>query len=204
MTERSEGATTDLGAADEPSGTWFLAGCAGLAGFFALEAALREPGQASSIAASSDDRGTTRGIVRAFGLAATLTPILRRLPGPRLPHAAAPAGLAMQAFGLSLRAWSMHTLRGSYSRTLATRGQQRVVDTGPYRLIRHPGYAGSLLAWLGFALTSSSIPAVGLVAGLLGRAYRDRITAEEILLLDELAPYAAYVHRTKKLVPFIW
>jgi len=67
MTERSERATTDLGAADEPSGTWFLAGCAGLAGFFALEAALREPGQASSIAASSDDRGTTRGIVRAFG-----------------------------------------------------------------------------------------------------------------------------------------
>ena len=202
MTHRSE--TTDRSATDGASGIWFLAGCAGLAGFFALEAALREPGQASSVAASSDDRGTTRGIVTAFGLTAILTPIMRRLPGPRLPAVAAPAGLAMQALGLSLRAWSMHTLRGSYSRTLGTRGRQPVVDTGPYRLIRHPGYAGSLLVWLGFALTSRSIPAVGLVAGSLGRAYRDRIAAEESLLLRDLAPYAAYRVRTKKVLPFIW
>ena len=98
----------------------------------------------------------------------------------------------------------MRTLGAAYSRTLRTDDAHAVVDEGPYRLIRHPGYAGSLLTWAGFALTSRSLPVVAVVTGLLGRAYRRRITAEEALLRRDLPGYTEYSHRTKRLVPLIW
>jgi hypothetical protein len=131
-----------------------VAGYAGIAGLFVLEALTRRRGVASSLGTSEDDQGTTRMIITAYALAADLPPLLRRLPVPRLPPATAPAGLILEATGLALRAWSMRTLGASYTRTLRTGEDQRVVDEGPYRLIRHPGYAGSLLTWSGFALAS--------------------------------------------------
>ena len=143
-------------------------------------------------------------IVVAGILSTTLSPALRHLPLRPLPRFAAPVGVALQATGLGLRIWSMRTLGSSYSRTLRAEEEQRVVDDGPYRLIRHPGYLGSLLIWTGFGLTSGSLPVVLTVSGLIGRAYRHRIAAEEDLLCRDLTGYLEYSGRTKKLIPFIW
>ena len=76
---------------------WLLAGYVGIAGFLALEALVRKPGSASSLDASGDDQGTTRMIGITYGLAAELPLVLRRVPAPQLPPAAAPAGLMVQA-----------------------------------------------------------------------------------------------------------
>lgn len=181
-----------------------MAGYAGLAGFFLMEALTRQHGAASSLGTSEDDQGTTRMIITAYALVADLPLLLRRLPVPQLPPAAGPAGLIVQTGGLALRAWSMRTLGASYTRMLRSDKDQRVVDEGPYRLVRHPGYAGSLLTWGGFALASRSAPVMGFVIGLLSWAYQRRITAEEELLRRELPGYAAYTDQTKKLIPFIW
>jgi protein-S-isoprenylcysteine O-methyltransferase Ste14 len=183
---------------------WFLAGYAGVAGFLALEAATRRRGTASSLDASSDDRGTTRLIVAAYAASVSLAPLLRRTPSARLPRGAAPFGVGLQALGLGLRWWSMRTLGRSYTRTLRTEDEQHVVDTGPYAFVRHPGYAGSMLIWTGFASTSRSAPVVVAVAALLGTAYQRRIAAEEVLLRRELPAYASYCERTKKLIPLLW
>jgi protein-S-isoprenylcysteine O-methyltransferase Ste14 len=183
---------------------WFVAGYAGTIGFFVLEATTRKRGSAASLRATSDDRGTTRMIVAAYGLAGELPLLLRRLPAPQLPKAAGPIGLTLQVSGLALRAWSMRTLGGSYTRTLRTDEEQRVIDGGPYRLVRHPGYTGSLLTWIGFALASRSVPVLVVVTGLLGRAYHYRIIAEEQLLRRELPGYAEYCHHTRKLIPYTW
>ena len=183
---------------------WLLAGYGGLAGFFALEALTRKRGAASSLAASPDDRGTTRVIVTAYVVAAAAPLTLRRVPLPQLPQLAGPLGVALQASGLALRTWSMRTLGTSYTRTLRTEDDQYVVDTGPYRFVRHPGYTGSLLTWAGFGLTSRNIPVFVLAAALLGRAYQQRIVAEENLLQRELSGYADYSRRTKRLLPFVW
>jgi protein-S-isoprenylcysteine O-methyltransferase Ste14 len=183
---------------------WLLAGYAGAAGFFVQELVLRQPGAASSLTASHDDDGTTRMLLASSGLAYGLPLVLRRLPVPLLPPAAAATGLIMQAGGLALRVWSMRTLGNFYTRTLRTAQDQHVVDTGPYRMIRHPGYSGALLVWTGLALTSRSALATVLVAGLMGRAYRRRIAAEENLLQHALPEYDSYRRRTKKLIPLTW
>jgi protein-S-isoprenylcysteine O-methyltransferase Ste14 len=183
---------------------WFVAGYAGVAGFFLLEAATRRRGVASSLDASRDDRGSTRMIVAAYATAAIVAPAVRALRRPRLPRAAAPFGLGLEVAGLGLRAWSMRTLGESYSRTLRVEGAQQVVESGPYRFARHPGYAGSLLIWTGFALTSRSFAVVEVVGALLSVAYHRRVGAEEALLRRELPGYVAYARRTRRLIPFVW
>jgi protein-S-isoprenylcysteine O-methyltransferase len=143
-------------------------------------------------------------IVAAYATAAVVAPLLRMIRGPQMPPATAPLGLGIEVAGLGLRAWSMRTLGSSYSRTLRVQGAQQVVDRGPYRFVRHPGYAGSLLIWTGFALTSRSFTVVEVVGGLLGIAYHRRVAAEEALLRRELPGYVAYAKRTRRLIPFVW
>jgi protein-S-isoprenylcysteine O-methyltransferase Ste14 len=184
---------------------WILAGYGGLLGFFVLERLLRRPGDASALTASERDQGTTWLIIAAYAAATDLPLVSRRLPMGRLPPAVAPAGLAVQAAGLALRAHSMRTLGASYTRTLRTEGEQQVlVKTGAYRVIRHPGYLGSLLTWTGFALTSRSLPTIALISGLLGVAYGRRISAEEQMLRRQITSYEQYAERTARLIPFVW
>lgn len=183
---------------------WFRTGYAGIIGFFALEITTREPGAASNLQASGGDRGTTSKIGIAYAVASELPLVLRRLPTPQLPRQAGPVGLIVQASGLALRAWSMRTLGSSYSRTLRTDEAQYLVMTGPYHWVRHPGYTGSLLVWLGYALTSRNLPALLMITALLGRVYYQRINAEEALLERDLPGYEAYSQHTHKLIPFVW
>jgi protein-S-isoprenylcysteine O-methyltransferase Ste14 len=183
---------------------WFGAGAAGLSGFFAVEALVRAPGEASDLHAGTEDAGSTRGIAVAASLAALSAPLLRRLPLRPLPRWCAPLGLLVLGAGLALRVWSMQTLAESYSRTLRVTNEQQVTERGPYRRVRHPGYAGSLLVWSGFGLTSGSAAVLGTVATLLVPAYVRRMEAEERLLAQQLPGYESYAQRTTRLVPNVW
>jgi protein-S-isoprenylcysteine O-methyltransferase len=188
------------------SDPWLVAGLVGLTGFFALEALLRDRGRDASSLASDDDRSTTAAVGSAYALTLALAPVVRLVPLARLPPAAGVVGVVAEVAGLALRAWSMRTLgRHYYSRTLRTVAGQSTVDGGPYAVVRHPGYAGSLLVWAGFALATRSPLVVVLVAVALGGAYRRRIAVEERLLARDLPDYAAYARRTPwRVVPGVW
>ncbi|ANW20001.1 isoprenylcysteine carboxylmethyltransferase family protein [Streptomyces clavuligerus] len=156
---------------------------------------------AASWRAGAADRGSTALLPAAFAGALLLGALL---PGA-LPAAARWAGVGAVAAGLLLRAWGMRTLGAYYTRTLRTAPGQRVVRTGPYRLIRHPGYAGSLLVWTGWALGLGKGLAAVAVAVLLGAAYGWRIAAEERILLAVFGEeYAEYRRRTKRLLPYVY
>jgi protein-S-isoprenylcysteine O-methyltransferase Ste14 len=81
---------------------------------------------------------------------------------------------------------------------------QRVVSSGPYRWIRHPGYAGGLLVYLATPIFLDSIwaclPAILLTALLVLRT-----ALEDRFLQDELAGYREYAGRVRyRLVPGVW
>lgn len=181
------------------------AGYVGLTGFIAMEAVWRRPVDAAKIRTTGDDAGSTRGLVVCYAMAATLPLLDNARIRPPMPIAAGPIGLVLQAAGIALRAKSMRVLGESYTRTLRTEpGSQRLVDDGPYRWVRHPGYAGSLLVWAGFACTRRSVPVAAAGLGMIVAGYRRRITAEERMLVRDIPGYRQYAARTKRLVPGFW
>ncbi|MFJ5123288.1 methyltransferase [Kitasatospora sp. NPDC088548] len=165
----------------------------------------REDAAAGTWRADGRDRGSTRLLLSCYAASAAVVVLFGRASIGELPGWARWFGVALLAAGLALRAWGMHTLGRYYTRTLRTVDAQRVVREGPYRLIRHPGYCGSLLVWTGYALGLGSWPATLIVAALLLVAYTWRIGAEERLLLTAFGDeYAAYRRGSKRLIPFVY
>lgn len=90
------------------------------------------------------------------------------------------------------------------SRTIQVEAGQRVISTGPYRVVRHPLYSGSLVMWLASPLALGSYIAWPAFA-LLIPFYVIRLLNEEKVLRQELPGYSEYCLRTRfRLVPFVW
>lgn len=182
----------------------------GLIGAFVFaERLLRRGKDATSLAAGKADQGTTRALGIAFGvsfLALLMAPILNRQRIGRIPASPlAWGGIAAMAAGLGIRIWAARALGAFYTRTLRTSARQHIVAAGPYRRVRHPGYLGSLLLWLGAGMAGANWLAVVAIALSMGRAYRLRILAEEAMLSDARPEeYAKYAARTWRLVPFLY
>jgi protein-S-isoprenylcysteine O-methyltransferase Ste14 len=67
----------------------------------------------------------------------------------------------------------------STPQTLRVGAGHRIVEAGPYALVRHPGYAGSLLMWFGFGFALTSVPATVAIMVPMLAAYARSIEAEE-------------------------
>ncbi len=119
-----------------------------------------------------------------------------------------PAVLVVLAEAMVLLGYGVIVLvfrENSYaSRVVTVVAGQQVISTGPYAVVRHPMYAGTILMLLFTPLALGSywaLPAFLLVVPLLGW----RILDEERLLLKELPGYAEYRRRTPyRLVPHVW
>jgi len=129
------------------------------------------------------------------------------VPGATVPH---PRGFYLVGFclflgGLILRWYSIGYLGRYFTVDVSISAEHRLIDSGPYRFIRHPTYTGALLAFfgLGFCLGNwlsilfLSLPTIG--------AFLWRIRIEERALVEALGEqYRAYMRRTKRLIPFIY
>jgi protein-S-isoprenylcysteine O-methyltransferase Ste14 len=113
------------------------------------------------------------------------------------------SGLVLMLGGLVLRWYAVAALGPAFTVTVGTRAEQRVVARGPYRWVRHPSYAGSLLTILGVLLCATNL--VSLPAFVLPlAAYAYRIHVEERALVDGLGDeYRDYMRRTRRLIPFL-
>jgi protein-S-isoprenylcysteine O-methyltransferase Ste14 len=115
------------------------------------------------------------------------------------------AGVALILIGMALRAYAIRALGRYFVITVAVEPNQQVVESGPYRLIRHPSYTGALLALLGIALALTNW--ASLAAIILGNAvgFGYRVMVEERALSCALGQsYSVYMRRTRRLIPFIF
>ncbi|WP_167631132.1 methyltransferase family protein [Mariprofundus ferrooxydans] len=114
-------------------------------------------------------------------------------------------GFMLIALGYAFAAWALAENRffSSVVRIQTDRGHV-VCDSGPYRFVRHPGYAGNMLALFGIVLALSSlwtlIPAVvALIIAVI------RTTLEDRTLQEELSGYRDYARRVRyRLIPGIY
>ncbi len=114
-------------------------------------------------------------------------------------------GLALCGLGLALRIWVRLSLGRLYSGHLQIKTGHRVVTSGPYRFVRHPGYNGMLLESLGLVVGFSSLLGGLAWLFLLVPGFIYRIKVEEKLLVEEFGEdYRQYARRTMRLLPGIY
>jgi len=114
------------------------------------------------------------------------------------------AGIGMMVIGLLLREWAVVTLREFFSYTVRVREDHSVVQTGPYTLVRHPAYSGTMLIVVGVACALRSLAGIIILIILFTLAFTYRITIEEKLLTQQLGrSYMEYMKRTKRLIPYL-
>ncbi len=122
-----------------------------------------------------------------------------------VPSALRGAAIAVMAATFCIFFRAMHENR-FFSAVVRVQKERahRVIETGPYSVVRHPGYAGVLfgLPFAGLALGSWLAAAIGVVLSLL---VVRRVLFEDAFLRRNLEGYAEYATRVRqRLVPRVW
>ncbi|HYR87348.1 MAG TPA: isoprenylcysteine carboxylmethyltransferase family protein [Terriglobia bacterium] len=115
------------------------------------------------------------------------------------------AGLILMIAGMLVLGWAMGQ-NPHFESTVRIQADQkhRVIKSGPYRIVRHPGYVAAILLMIGMALVLDSawalLPAFLAVVDLVART-----GAEDRFLQNNLEGYRDFAKRTRyRLVPGIW
>jgi protein-S-isoprenylcysteine O-methyltransferase Ste14 len=107
--------------------------------------------------------------------------------------------------GVALRVWAIVTLDRFFTFIVGIADDHKVVRVGPYRLIRHPGYAGALLGLLGIGVALGNWLSVLALLVIPIAALAVRIRVEEATLVSALGEqYRAYARQTSGLIPGVW
>jgi protein-S-isoprenylcysteine O-methyltransferase Ste14 len=112
-------------------------------------------------------------------------------------------GIGLVAAGLALRILAMATLGSRFSPMVVVQREHALHTTGPYALVRHPGYLGSWLANVGSALAFPNVASLVLPV-VFGVLIRRRLRREERMLAEHFGQtWVDYCARTPRFVPFI-
>jgi protein-S-isoprenylcysteine O-methyltransferase Ste14 len=171
---------------------------------------LRVGESARSIRAGEADRHSTGRLGQAFAMSSLLMLAAPLLNYFRLGYWMGSwfpgwLGVGLMVVGIALRYWAAKVLGKFYTRTLLTSSDQRIVEEGPYRLLRHPGYSGSLLVWIGAGLAASNWIVFAIIALMMVITYAYRMQSEEAMLVAQFGQeYSAYIRRTRRIIPFLY
>lgn len=178
--------------------------------FFFIERRLRKDNDAKTLEKSKYDKRTTNVIGLSFLVAILLliiTPLFNYYKigivnsGLRFNF----VGLVIILTGLIIRITAAITLGRFYTRTLKITENHVVVSNGIYKYIRHPGYLGTILFFIGAGIFMGNTISIIIISACILPAYIYRIKIEEEMLIEAFGDrYKIYAKKTKKLIPFIW
>jgi protein-S-isoprenylcysteine O-methyltransferase Ste14 len=124
------------------------------------------------------------------------------LSGPVWPLNCPGAGLV--GLGLAMLVWTLrHNRPGNFNILSVVRSGATLVESGPYRFVRHPMYTSTLLVMAGVVANAPDWPRVLLWFGCVG-ALRLKSAHEEKMLCRRFPAYGSYRKGKKRLIPFLY
>lgn len=114
-------------------------------------------------------------------------------------------GVLLVIVGLYIRINSIVALKKQFTYNVTKIENHQLIETGWYRVIRHPGYLGQLIIFLGIAISISNWwSIVGMMLPVLA-GFIYRIYVEEKFMQEQFGhKYAEYKQRTNRLIPWIY
>jgi protein-S-isoprenylcysteine O-methyltransferase Ste14 len=114
-------------------------------------------------------------------------------------------GSALTLTGLIIRVTSILQLKHHFTYTVTNVKNHELIETGLYRIIRHPGYLGQLIIFLGISTCLSNWLSILLMIIPVLPGYLIRINVEEKFMAEQLGQkYLDYRKRTKRLIPLVY
>lgn len=116
-------------------------------------------------------------------------------------------GVAVLLFlgGVGLRFYAVFSLGRFFTTRVGIHHAHRLIQSGPYRYIRHPSYTGLIVAFIGAGIAMGDFAALMILLIPVVGVLLKRIGIEEICLLDHFGhEYTCYCSRTKKLIPYLY
>ena len=114
-----------------------------------------------------------------------------------------PTLFALEVVGAALAAWAVFLMRGALRASPEPAANGTLLMRGPYRWIRHPMYAGLLLAALALLLERPTAARAAAWFALLALLLV-KLRHEERLLTAHFPGYRQYQGSTKRLIPFLY
>jgi len=107
--------------------------------------------------------------------------------------------------GLIIRVTSILKLKQQFTYTVTRIEDHELIETGLYKIIRHPGYLGQLIIFLGISTCLSNWLSIILMIIPVLLGYLNRINVEEKFMVEQMGQrYLDYQKRTKRLIPTIY
>jgi protein-S-isoprenylcysteine O-methyltransferase Ste14 len=114
-------------------------------------------------------------------------------------------GSVFVIIGLIIRVASIVKLKQQFTYTVARIENHVLIETGLYKVIRHPGYLGQLIIFMGVTICLSNWLSVLFMIIPVLAGYLNRINVEEKFLVEQMGQkYLDYQNRTKRLIPMIY
>ena len=177
-------------------------------GFSFLDKLFRNK-DASAFTKSEYDKGSTvmNGIIfLALSLIIILSPVFNyyNIGTIRINILLNVVGLIIGVIGIIVRVIALKTLGKYFTKTLKKIKGHELVKKGIYKYIRHPGYSGNIILWIGLSVSVGNIISIISITLLLIIAYTYRIKMEEEMLIKIFGDkYIEYKKETKRVIPFI-
>lgn len=154
---------------------------------------------------TSDDDLLGVVAVNAFGVAGVAVSLLDFLIGHNRPIIGLdPLGVAVFLLGLTIEISARRALGKHFSVKIRTTENQMLVQSGPYRFIRHPIYLGVILVYFSAAIAWESAYGALIILPIIPLLQRRIIIEEKVMALRFGDEYAAYAKKTKRLIPLVY
>lgn len=185
---------------------WVLGACALLLASGLVDLALRDRYAAGH---GAYDQGTARRLIVSLNvntLVLFALPLLGLASFPaELSRTLAPLGLALCAVGLGVRYAAIFRLGRLFTWRVVILEDHALHTQGLFGLVRHPSYAGGIVAMIGAALAFGSWGAMVFFVCTHVPVVIQRIRVEERVLASTFGDaWRHYADRTARLVPFVW
>ena len=114
-------------------------------------------------------------------------------------------GMTLIILGLIIRITSIVTLKQQFTYTVTKIENHELIESGLYKYIRHPGYLGQLLIFIGLSTSLSNWLSIIFMIIPVSVGYIYRIKVEEKFMKDQMGQkYMDYQKKTKRLIPMIY
>jgi protein-S-isoprenylcysteine O-methyltransferase Ste14 len=114
-------------------------------------------------------------------------------------------GMVLFVIGFMIRIHSLLTLKQYFTYSVAKVENHKIIETGLYKFIRHPGYLGQIIIFVGISTSISNWLSILVMMISITFGYLYRIKVEERFMVEQLGEeYLSYQERTKRLLPMIF